>query len=620
MIPTPYDKPTQPEQGLGIIERANRGTADAFEAPLGIQTGPAMDKYPLAKAAFDLTVKPASQVIDAIGRPVAAAGNALVGAAAGAAEDLGMSRTNADAFERDLRGLLQAGMITTATSPQGTQNYVPPVHAPEAIKPIHEFVKAITGGDISGNEAAMAIVKRMEQDAKYGGASAQTMIDMLNAAPTKPLTLMDVSGENVRGLAGRVARAPGEGRSLITSTLKDRDLSAGTRLNADIDRALPIGSAYDTHLALDQARRKAAEPLRNQAYAQPSVNPDKMAGNGLIGRFMRSPSMKKAVAKALSIAAEERRDPMTLGVGFDEEGNIQFVKVPSWQTLDYIKRGLDDVVEQHRNPLTKRLELDTEGKAQQQTRVEYRETLAGLNDYYKKYLDSYSGPSSSMDAMRAGQDFLSQRPEEIRRRIAELRPGDREFYKLGAADALRTRVGDKGVSADESKAIIKDRNTREKLRPLFDNDAEYDRFIASVETEQRMFGTLYDVLGNSKSAARWAEDAEKSNVASAIKAGHGAFQFATGRHVPGLRNIAEATKGWWRYWNAPDLNPKIADILSADLSGQITSGRLRTLEQALRNMPKPPKPSGQLPKPNLNALAPAGGVLWGATNGMQDQN
>ena len=67
---------------------------------------------------------------------------------------------------------------------------------------------------------------------------------------------------------------------------------------------------------------------------------------------MKRPSMKAAFAKAQRIAAEEGRNPKELGLDFNQAGDPQFLagadelgQVPSTQTLDYIKRGLDDVVE-----------------------------------------------------------------------------------------------------------------------------------------------------------------------------------------------------------------------------------------------------------------------------------
>ena len=104
---------------------------------------------------------------------------------------------------------------------------------------------------------------RMRQDANAGGPSATDMLDMLTAAGAehKPQMLADVAGENVKGLTGRIAREPGEGKQIIAKALNDRDIGAGSRLADDVNAGISGGgSAHDTVEALMQARSAAAQP------------------------------------------------------------------------------------------------------------------------------------------------------------------------------------------------------------------------------------------------------------------------------------------------------------------------------------------------------------------------
>jgi hypothetical protein len=85
-----------------------------------------------------------------------------------------------------------------------------------------------------------------------------------------------------------------------------------------------------------------------------------------------------------------------------------------------------------------------------------------------------------MEALRAGQAVLNRRPEEIAADVARLRqnaPGDLEFYRLGAADALKEKIAKTGMGGDEAKRLIGNQHTQQQLRPLFDIDAlPYDFF------------------------------------------------------------------------------------------------------------------------------------------------
>ncbi|MGJ3625947.1 hypothetical protein AB5I41_01420 [Sphingomonas sp. MMS24-JH45] len=70
------------------------------------------------------------------------------------------------------------------------------------------------------------------------------------------------------------------------------------------------------------------------------------------------------MGKARTIAANERRDPNKMGFDLNDQGDVALTSVPSMQTIDYAKRGMDDVLERYRNPLTNRLELSDAGRAQ----------------------------------------------------------------------------------------------------------------------------------------------------------------------------------------------------------------------------------------------------------------
>lgn len=496
-------------------------------------------------------------------RGAVAAGTALSGAAAGA-----LQPAPGGNFLAEKAGQIGLGAIGGVL---GAGAGVLAGKALQFLNPLIRYVQGIAGPKALDSAAAKEVLRRIAQDAKAGGPTAQDMLDIVNAAPSKPLTLADVGGENVLATAGRMARAPGESRQVMTNFLNDRDMAAGPRLVADVDSAFGGGSAYDAATALNQSRMIAARPHYEAAYEHPAINPDLLKPEGQIGVMLSRPSMRAGMANARKIAAEEGRDVNTLGIDLDAQGEPKFTKVPSWQTLDYVKRGLDDVVESYRDKTTGRLVLDTFGRAADATRTEFRNTVKGLNPEYAKALEAYSGPSQSIDALKAGQGFLRQRPEEITRRLATLSEGDREFYKLGAADTLRQAVAKKGVEGDEAKAIMRSQYMRDQLRPLFDTDAAYNRFVNSVAAEGRMFGTRFNVLRGSQTAARVAEDRSPETEAFA-HAARGALNIAHGNWLGAGVNAVKSALSLGR---APDteLNAAIAKILTMPIRQPGSAGR-----------------------------------------------
>ena len=120
--------------------------------------------------------------------------------------------------------------------------------------------------DNIASQAVEKILGRM----KSGGPTAAEAIDLVNAAK-KPITLADVGNEGVKGLAGHVARQPGEGREIARNFLRQRDEQAAQRLDADIAQHLHGSgeTAFQSFKALLNARSAAARlPTRQRTSSK----------------------------------------------------------------------------------------------------------------------------------------------------------------------------------------------------------------------------------------------------------------------------------------------------------------------------------------------------------------
>jgi hypothetical protein len=448
--------------------------------------------------------------------------------------------------------------------------------------------------------AAQRVTQRIQQDINAGGPTAQDMLDMHAQNPGKPLTLMDLGGENLTSYAGRMARAPGESRGIITNTLNGRDKDAGQRVASDIRSAISDGgSSHDTTQALVEQRAAAAKPLYEEAYSQPPVSSPKL--DSILG----TPAGKGALARAYTIAANEGRNPVEMGFVHNADGSVSLNPTPvgamdrlqaaregydsaaadleratrkasgggsasgvapardavaktsaeldaakanmaaqpqggspvrqngySTQTLDYVKRGLDDQIEQYRDKTTGILHLDEAGRAINGVKNDLLNEMDRVNPSYKSARAAYSGPSTSMDALNRGRQILNQRPEANRDFLANLSDGDKEFFKQGAADALLEKIARTSAGGDETKRIIGNDYVRQQLRPLFKSDGDFSKFIGNIKAEARMFATRQAVLGNSATAGRVAEDS--SPQMQAALSGFNMAKSAAVGHAPGV--------------------------------------------------------------------------------------
>ena len=410
--------------------------------------------------------------------------------------------------------------------------------ADRIVSPVVNWIARRFSPEAVQTQAVQAIAKRMTQDANAGGPTAQDMLDLLNAAPEKPQALVDVAGENVRAYGGRLARQPGEARQFSRDVLNQRDVGAGPRIAGDIDAGISGGgSAYDTNEALMQARSAAAQPRYDAAFQRQQVWSPRLQN------FLDDPVMQQGLRRGMeleridSVTHNRPFDPTTLGVDLDQEGNVAFRTAPNMRVLDAAKRGLDSMVADERNPITGR--LSQRGVSLDQFRRAYLGELDGLDKSgaYAAARASWAGPSASMDAVRAGQAVLNRRPEEIAADVTRLRqtsPGDLEFYRLGAADAIKEKIAKTGMGGDEAKRLVGNQYTQQQLRPLFDSQPDYDRFINSVTAENRMFETRQHLVGGSQTAERLAEDT--GNEGAAGHAIRGTVALAEG--APGAAGLS----------------------------------------------------------------------------------
>jgi len=411
-------------------------------------------------------------------------------------------------------------------------------------------------------QAFQKIRKRFESDVKGGGPSAQDAMDLVNEAARqgKPLTLADVAGPEVRGLAGNVTRQPGPGRAVARNFLEGRDRQATARLSAEIDKYVSSGpSMHSTTENLLQAR--------SAANRKPWENIRKMEGiwSPELDAFFSDPVIKQGLNRGYEIerleALAEKR-PITatqMGVDIDSEGNISLVNKPNMRLLDMVRQGLDGMIADERNDITGR--LSARGVALSKVRTSYVKTLDELDKsgQYRKGRELWGGFNRSLDAVREGRTIFNRSPDEIKAEISRLSPSDAEFYRLGVADMLREKLLKTGFSGDEGKSLIKSQWTREQLKPIFKSEKEFDAFTDSVMKEHQMFGTKFQMMGGSQTAERVSED-----VGGLSDTATGAL--TAGKQALGGHWLKAAITTYKTYRDLglrpnPELNEKIAEIL-----------------------------------------------------------
>jgi hypothetical protein len=564
-----YSRNLQQQRGEAANFAQEHPVANDVSAGLGALSAaaPAMGWPSALRTGADLAATKA---------PASIGGQMLVGGGVGAVQ-------GATASDDPLRAALYGGIGGAVAAP------VAAGLTKLASIPIDAFSRRFLNG--ADTQALDRIAGRISQDTAAGGPGIPEMKTALAGANGKPLSLADVGGENVQGLAGNVARQPGPGREATTGFLAGRNAGAGGRLVGDVDTALnPQGqNAFTTAADLMDQRARAATPLYDQARA---ANP--VMWSPEIGQVLSTPNGKMALAAAQN---KMKNDPALFG---------QIPAPTSLQSLDYVKRAFDDqiggAIKAGNNDDAR---IFTSLKNQLTGAIDKADSTAVLDPQgnvvtpgiYKQARDAFAGPSALNAALEAGQQFRTMRPELIQQTVANMSPSEREFFRLGAADTMRTAVSQTG----DARALIGSNavNNRgadymkQQLRPLFDSDAAFNSFVNNTANEQLMQANTTKLIGNSQTAPRLAEDqAPSSEKATAL--GHvaaGGASIAQGNPLAMAISVPRAVGAVRQLLGGNVDNPAVNAAVARRLqSGDLTANN-DTLAALLSRMGRPALPA-----------------------------
>lgn len=277
--------------------------------------------------------------------------------------------------------------------------------------------------------------------------------------------LVDLGGElnamdagtwhKAKPFLNRLLRPDGLGEEAMAQKAFDagyfRDKVAGAMDSADNMQSV---TAEDLRAAIrDELAGKPrfaidpVDPARSERLANLERN---MGEVGLNPRTAKMPEVRKALGqqeddlRRLEAHAEGEPPPAP-------ETEVAQYGRPTMQTLDYIKRGLDDVLESYRDKTTGKLVLDTEGRAILDTLNQFRNVIAPEGSLYRQALQAGGEPLRQEAAYReASKIMANSTPHRMfRDRLKSMGEAEREALKAGwvrdtfeAAQSGRLRLKD----------------------------------------------------------------------------------------------------------------------------------------------------------------------------------
>ncbi|MFT2211510.1 hypothetical protein ACLJYM_06445 [Rhizobium giardinii] len=373
--------------------------------------------------------------------------------------------------------------------------------AKAAAKPIVDAVSARVN---PGKYASQKIAERL-------GNSNMTVEQAARRMEDGGMSLADVGGKTTRNLLRTAANIPGKGADRISTQLTLRQMGQGDRLKAVVGRTLADPDGY---MAAKDEIAATAERLARPLYKEAEKTPVHFSQK--LEDILNTPAGQAALKKAEVIAGNEQVPFQQLFVNVADDGSATVRRVPDARGWDYIKKGMDDLINEGKDSITKK--LTHEASVINRLKNRMLEEIDAVNPAYKAARKAWGGQQSIDDALEFGRDAMKQSPEAVRRQLAKYGPAEKEAARAGAAEWIRNAIDQRNFTQNAILKFFSNRQQYKNLRSLFDNDEQFKTFRQAVFAEAKKRSTYEAVKGNSTTAAQLADMMETGGLQEGFNA------------------------------------------------------------------------------------------------------
>lgn len=356
-------------------------------------------------------------------------------------------------------------------------------------KPVRDAIKGYFRPELYANE------KIAERLADAGTDATQAAAKMTR---NPGLSLADVGGATTQNLLKTTTNIPGKAAARVKTQLAQKAMQQGDRIKSVVKQTFADPDGF--YAAKDEiaaTAKKLAEPLYKQAYETP------VPFTRSLENILETPAGKAALARAETLAANEQQPFRQFFIDMIDDTTGTIRRVPDARGWDYIKRGLDDVIQSEK--------AGTFGKTNNQARVltdlknRMLKELDEVNPAYAAARKIWSDQASLDNALEAGREAMTKSPEETRRLIAGMSQAEKESFKIGVADWIRSRVDSAGFTHNALLKFFSSKSQLENLKAAFDDDKQFVAFRQAIFAEARKRATYNVVTGNSSTAKQLAD-------------------------------------------------------------------------------------------------------------------
>lgn len=370
--------------------------------------------------------------------------------------------------------------------------------------------------------------------------------------------------------AEMLANRGGDAAEILAERAERNIAGARGQTLGTIERGLGTPDFYGKEGQLLNQLRANAKTAYDEAYQFGTVRDPQ------IFAALQSPELMSAFNEAKRIAGIERAAAQLRGEDVsrydledifvaDPQGNVTIAKLPDVKTLDYVKRGLDSIIDQQfgGNAISKTMAANLRTLRNDLVNAIDKATEVNGVSAYRQARQQYAGDLEVLDALRSGKnDFASLQPEQVAQMAKNMSVAEKDAFREGVVQGLFDSINNTSQERNFAKLIANNPNLLGKLKPLFDSNSQFDLFNEAVKRQSELFRQEAGMVRGSQTAARRsaAERFENDPYALAL------FELGSGASLPGLvvRALSRATV-------TDDVAKKMAQMLNAGTPDEIAA-------------------------------------------------
>jgi hypothetical protein len=435
---------------------------------------------------------------------------------------------------RDAFGLRRAGETIFEGAADGPRTSQVPVNPSPSVRDrVARIVQAVKGETPSSpgvntrtpnvSTASGRADQKVLEALTAGGQSIDDVIGRVEAtaARGKPVALVDVGGPRLQRLTRGARAVSGD---VIDERLGKRAAAESDRFVGDLETVVGeqrgIPQELDDMISRQRAQANELYPAARAAGIE--VKPENAQQVETLRRVLAKPQFREAFQNAQRIA-ELADDP--IGDIFTQraDGSITLSTVPDVRTIDYIKKGVDAVIERGNNGagLAKHEASLLRDRMREVLGVydelvpEYgaaRQAFAGEAELQNAYRAAVDGSDQVLKGGRALPNFLRASADEVQAAMSTMTASEQEAYRKGAIAALKRTEQGVADGGSRAKKFFGTPAMRAKLQTIFPDQASFDEFSARMTDEQGMRGSFDFLRGNSQTADKLVDAADAGDV------------------------------------------------------------------------------------------------------------